>query len=86
VKLETKLTRAKELQDDTLKKYNLETEYLQSQLHEKEESLHNTKKELLTLSARFDELAEKSSAAVTQWKGMYRQEQIELRHTLLFLT
>ena len=70
--LQTKLTQAEELHSESLQKSDLEIKDLRHQLVEKTEALNKTNEELFSLSTRFDELVQQSSAAVTQLKGRYR--------------
>jgi hypothetical protein len=57
---------------ESLQKTDVEIKDLRHQLLEKTEALNKTNEELFSLSTRFDELVQQSSAAVTQWKGRYR--------------
>jgi hypothetical protein len=56
---------------EKMKNADMEISNLQYQLQEKAVSLYNTEEELSSLSTKLQELAEQSSAAVTQWKGRY---------------
>jgi predicted nuclease with TOPRIM domain len=66
--LQTKLTQAEELHSESLQKSDLEIKDLRHQLVEKTEVLNKTNEEFFSLSTRFDELVQQSSAAVTLWK------------------